>query len=284
VSEIVNRIRAKITRANQHIHDFQLACSAFYATNPYVVDVDEDTETEKRVYYLARAEPVPDSLAAIAADVIQNLRSPLDQVVYQLVIAALPSGTKPEERIYFPIRDTAAHYPSAIGPIKKYVRKEVVDAIDATEPYKGGKGHALWQLNALNTPDKHQLPLLASSYFSGFDLSPTLFGRLADMGIDVDFPRLFFPPADRLMPLKVGDELFMEPLFEAAPTIISPAAALRTVNDGRLRTKMHKDRQFTIDISFNQPGIVECEPALKTLQDMANLVDDIVITLGRLLP
>jgi hypothetical protein len=284
MSEVLDRIRSKITRAYQHIHDFQLACAAFLATNPYMISVKEDAEAEKRIYHLIRAEPVPDPVAAIAADVIQNLRSPLDQVIYQLVIAALPNGTEPEERIYFPIRDTSAHYPSAVGAIKKYVRKEVVDAIDTTEPYQGGKGHALWQLNALNTPDKHRLPLLAGSYFRSMDLTSGFKDMFASMGMDVEVPAVCFRPADGMMPLKVGDELYVEPLFETAPAIISPAAALRTTDDGRLKTKMHKDRQFRIDIAFNQPGIVECEPALKALQDIATLVDEVVTKLGSFLP
>jgi hypothetical protein len=42
--------------------------------------------------------------------------------------------------------------------------------------------------------------------------------------------------------------------------------------------------RFTFEVSFNHPGIVEPEPALKTLQDMMNLVDAIITAVGRLLP
>jgi hypothetical protein len=58
--------------------------------------------------------------------------------------------------------------------------------------------------------------------------------------------------------LKVGDELYIGP---AEPEMI-------------------EKRQFTFDIAINAPGVVEPEPALKTLQDIANLVGGIVETLA----
>ena len=61
---------------------------------------------------------------------------------------------------------------------------------------------------------------------------------------------------------KAGDELYIEPIDH----------------------EMAKNRRFTFNVSFHQPGVIECEPALKTLQDMTNLVDAIVIALGKFLP
>jgi hypothetical protein len=104
----------------QHIEDFQLACSAFFATNPYMIGIKENTKTEKRVYYPTRAEPVPDSVTAVASDVIQNLRSPLDQLAFQLVVAANPAAKS--EKIYYPIRDTSAL------PIRYWTHKKVREA------------------------------------------------------------------------------------------------------------------------------------------------------------
>src|SRR5215470_14889099 len=112
MSSVLERIQAKITRAKQHIKDFQLALSAFRDTNPYAVSYKEEPDTGKRVYYVSKADAVPVSVAAIAADIIQNLRSPLDQIVYQLMAAAGADETA-LRRAEYPIRDTAAYYPSA---------------------------------------------------------------------------------------------------------------------------------------------------------------------------
>jgi hypothetical protein len=194
---VIDRIRAKITRANQHILDFQLALAAFYKTNPYSIGVKIDPQSGNRIYFVAKVDPVPDTLETIAADIIQNLRSPLDHIAHQLVVDAR-NGAEPDWTVYYPISGSAAYYPSTRGGKIKGVRQEVVDAIDASEPYKGGRGHALWQLNELNKPDKHEL-LIATG------------------------------------------------------------------------------------VSLNAPGIVEPEPVLKTFKDMANLVDNVVSALGKLL-
>jgi hypothetical protein len=51
-----------------------------------------------------------------------------------------------------------------------------------------------------------------------------------------------------------------------------------------LDEEVRKDRGFSFDVSLNAPGVVEGEPALKTFQDLTNLVDAVVIGLGKLLP
>ncbi|HEV8226945.1 MAG TPA: hypothetical protein VGQ74_08070 [Methylomirabilota bacterium] len=269
MSEIVERIRAKVTRAKQHIQDFQLGLKAFYDTKPYTIDIKEYAQAGKRIYYVTKADPVPDQLAAIGADVIQNLRSPLDHIAYQLVLDAR-DGAEPDWPVYYPICGNAANYPTLRNGNIKGVRQAVIDAIDATEPYKGGKGHALWQLNELNKPDKHRLLIGTGSISSGVDIAPTLRASLAKMleqmpgapKFDASMIKpLFLRPADK-SPLKVGDELYIEPLGQ----------------------EVHQDRGFTFDVSLNAPGVVEGEPALKTFQDLTNLVDAVVIGLGKLLP
>ena len=63
-----DQIRAKITRAKQNFEDLQLAIEAFYTTNPYGVAVKEDPDSRKRIFYIAKADPVPLEIATIAAD------------------------------------------------------------------------------------------------------------------------------------------------------------------------------------------------------------------------
>jgi hypothetical protein len=257
------RIASKVTRAKQHLADLELALSAFRNSNAYEVRIKEDASIGKRIYYVHRIEDVPTDVTNIAADVIQNLRSPLDQIAHQLVLDAT-SGAQPEGKVYYPIAGSATYYKSTRGGIAKYVRHEVIDAIDATEPYKGGKGERLWQLNALNNPDKHHLPLTAGIRTAGVDVSGDFLSMLRKMpGFEsVTFPSLFIHPADQRLGTKVGDELYIEPLEkEVVP-----------------------DRKFSLEITFDEPGIIESEPILKFLQDTTNLVDDVITTLGKLLP
>jgi len=259
----VDRIRAKITRAKQHIQDFQLAARAFADSNPFEVRFKEDANRGERIFYLAKVDPVPEHLAAIAADVIQNLRSPLDHIAYQLVLAARGCA-KPDWDVYYPIAPSAARYPATRKGAIKGVRQEVIDAIDATEPYEGGKGEILWQLNELNKPDKHELLIAAAAFSRGFShhLDPAILKRIPPSErAAFSGPMCFIRHADPL-PAKVGDELYVEPI----------------------NVEVNKNRQFTFHISFNTPRVAEDESALTRLQEMANRVDDIITQLGSLLP
>lgn len=259
VSALFDRIRAKVARARQHIQELELARNKFLDTKPYAVTAREDVSTRQRIYYLSKAECVPDSLTAIAADVIQNLRSPLDHIVYQLVIAA---GGPESERVHYPIRDLAAHYPSARQVIARYVGKEAMEAIDATEPYQGGKGHALWQLNALNNSDKHNL-LVGAGSIGAVDVSGTIKNILkkTPRWAHVPVPPLFIRELS-LRPLDLGAEVYSEPLD------------LEAVDN----------RHFLFDVSFNKPAVLGTEPIVRTLHGMTDMVDDILANLGRFLP
>jgi hypothetical protein len=82
------------------------------------------------------------------------------------------------------------------------------------------------------------------------------------MNASFPFKPIFVTPADKLFALKTGDELYIEPIDH----------------------EVAKDRRFAFDVSFDQPGVIECEPAIKTLHEMANCVDGIIGALGRFLP
>lgn len=111
-----------------------------------------------------------------------------------------------------------------------------------TEPYNGGKGHALWQLNELNKLSKHEILVGACSISSGMDIAAflrdetrnTLRERFPDedpttFKFDAGFleQAMFMRPADSSA-LKVGDPLWSEPLD----------------------TKVHEQRTFAFDVSL----------------------------------
>lgn len=278
MATITDQIRAKLTRAKQHIGDFRRALKAFYETNPYGVAVKEDTEAGARIYYLSRVSEVPLEITTIAADVLQNLRSSLDHVATQLVLQAR-SGAPPDWLVYYPITSVPSEYPALRARNIRSVSQDVVDAIDATEPYKGGKGHALWQVNELNKVDKHHLLVAAGSFFRNVDVSGDFKRLLKQMGWDDAasvVPPILLRPANPLLSLKVGDELFVEPLTDpSAPLVIRPDAALIVPKDA-----VRYDRKFTFDVSFNKPAIIACEPAVKTLEGMSNSVSGVVESLA----
>ncbi|HZA50042.1 MAG TPA: hypothetical protein VE549_04825 [Myxococcaceae bacterium] len=146
----------------------------------------------------------------------------------------------------------------------------MIDAIDSTEPYRSGKGHALWQLNEVNKPDKHKLPLAAISIHGGVDIMPTLEAHASKtIGGNPKLAPLLegfrklkvYLGRDTKRPLRVGDEVFVESL------------------DHEIR----RDRTFIFEVSLDAPGVIEYEPALKTFRDLANAVEGAVTKLGRFL-
>ena len=74
----------------------------------------------------------------------------------------------------------------------------------------------------------------------------------------IDF---YVKPADRMFPLKAGDELFID-----APNV-----------------KVNEKMQFVFEVAFGEPQIVEGEPLLKTLHEFTNLVDGIITSFRPLL-
>jgi hypothetical protein len=261
------RIMAKVTRAEQHIQDFQLGLSAFLDSNPCTVSYDQDAETGHGIYYVSEIKPVPLTLETIAADVVSNLRAALDNLAYQLVLSA-NLGTKPKNKVYFPISRTATDYKGTRGGCIKGVGQDIVDAIDATEPYEGGGGHVLWQIQQLSNRDKHEL-LLETAVDAATDLAP-MFRRFFGIAgplpswVQINIPeQLLLGPPSRSDPLKIGHVLLRE--HPSSP-------------------EMAKQQKFAFNVTIHKPGVIKAEPAIKTLKDMTNLVGSTLRAFERFFP
>ena len=48
-------------------------------------------------------------------------------------------------------------------------------------------------------------------------------------------------------------------------------------------SEVHEERKFLLEVSFHEPGVIECEPVLKSLKDFSNLVRNIVTVFEPLL-
>lgn len=246
-------VQLKIEWASRHIDEFHTVLRAFIDCNPYVVDTKRNPETRRLIYYIVRATPVPDELALIAGDVLQNLRTALDYLACSLVPAA---GITKETA--FPIFDDAAKYNSGSSGKVKGMRREAIDLIDSIKPYKGGDD-VLWRLHRLNNVDKHRLLFTVGAAFRSVDLGPSLrnllqreWSKTSDLKLP-DFP-LELAPTDRLFPLKAGDELFIDlPDAEVA-----------------------KNMKFTFDVAINEPGVCEGEPLTLVLRASLDRVRHIV--------
>jgi hypothetical protein len=100
--------RVKVERAKRHYAELGTAVTKFFDTQPYKVSTRRNGEG-KLVYYVSEVADVPAELSCITGDVIQNLRSALDHLAYDLW-AKESNGLGRGDRIYFPIHRDAASY------------------------------------------------------------------------------------------------------------------------------------------------------------------------------
>ena len=128
-------------------------------------------------YYAVDPPPVFDSLVAVLGDCIHNLRSALDHLAYQLVVA---SGSNPNPNVLFPVshdefkidRTTGTPRPAVDLP----VIQEICDLIDSVQPYHDTSiGRRLATLHNLDVVDKHRTQVVTVSAVG--ELSQHLFAR-----------------------------------------------------------------------------------------------------------
>jgi len=98
---------------------------------------------------------MPFNAIATAGYIIQNLRTALDHLAFQLVLAA---GNRPTKDTCFPIAKSLDVYEKDKIRKTSGMRPEAIQAIDTLKPYAGGN-HFLWGLHSLNNIDKHRVLL-----------------------------------------------------------------------------------------------------------------------------
>jgi hypothetical protein len=247
--EKLARIHVKVERAKKHIADVNARIVTFINTNPYAVSCKVEAETRRPVYYISKVSEIPVDLAMIAGDAIQNLRTSLDHLARQLHL--MVPGANPDAEFNFPVHNTAKDHEAFLKRVVKRLRQDAVDALRAAQAYKGGNGHQLWVLNRLNNIDKHRVLVTVGSAYQSVDLSKFIPEMKNPVTGEVfKPPSIFIRPADRKCPLKEGDKLFID-----AP-------------DAQCKQDVH----FRFDVALNEPGIVESEPLIETLQHLADLV------------
>ncbi len=145
--------RVKAERAHKYLDELEIEVAAFLQSNPCKITTRLDPKTQELAYYAASVTEFPPSKVAVAADLLQNLRSALDYLVYELVVNA---GHSPTRNTGFPIFGSLAIYKAQASEKVRGVCQEAIDVIDSLKPYKDGNND-LWCLSALNNVGKHRL-------------------------------------------------------------------------------------------------------------------------------
>ena len=247
--------RGKVERTNEHVQNLQLEVQTFLNLNPYGVVLNRDPQTGEEVASARVSQDPPFRLGLIVGDAVHNLRSALDHLMYQLVLA---NGGKPDTWTEFPVvweaeKWNSKKYKAAGTKKQKGASIAVVDAIERLQPYKRGnkfREDPLWHIHEFDVRDKHRFinvvgcALRRQSFSLG--LAPRQGeGSVKSLNFTMGGPQV-------ISPLKDGTELSRTTIEEA--------------------TNVQMDREFTFDVAFEQGGAGQGEPIIPTLTQFADYV------------
>ena len=246
--------RAKIERASLHLREFGDRVRSFTDQAPYKVRGEHHSDTNE-IVFVAEANhacpPIPLDLALIAGEVAHQLRSALDHLVWQLVVAHTgqpPQGTKSG----FPIFKTEAGYQQRAGSMIVGVSDRARERIRAAQPFHldGDAECALtWVVHELNNTDKHRLIPVAVEHTSVGSVVMT-----TDDGVVTE-----------LLPWQ---EHVREPLRDGVEV------ARAQIPDGASGAQF--DIPLGFDVAFEQLGDVRRHPASDLLEKAVRYVNDLV--------
>lgn len=167
-------IASKLTRAEKHFNDLDLAIRMFWESKPYILAAKPHpiTEIDHVTLYVETLQPLPEELSLIIGDVVHNLRSTLDHIAYQLVLA---NGQEPSRNTEFPIGDPAKEYTTSTHGAKvKGMATEAKELIRSLQPRNTGD-MTLWRLHCLDIADKHRLLITTQHSLDTWSAGPLVF-------------------------------------------------------------------------------------------------------------
>ena len=156
MSHPLDSARLKIERADEQLADLTRDANAFFQTGPYEIVVEHDEQTGDQVLRARVLREPPLNFAVVVGDIVHELRSSLDHVVWQLVLV---NDDQPDGSTEFPIFWEPKAYASAGQRKIRGVGTAAAAQVERLQPYKVGerfRDHALYVVHQLNIRDKHQ--------------------------------------------------------------------------------------------------------------------------------
>ncbi len=150
-------VRAKLRRAEEHRLAFDSLFQQYLSTEPYSIAFEFDPETGWHTFrWQVEQEPPLEDLALIFGDILGNLRTTLDYLVWQLVLS---NGTRPGRQSAFPVVKREKDWAVQGGAALKGVPDEWAELIEAMQPFQRvdqPELHPLAILEHMNNINKHR--------------------------------------------------------------------------------------------------------------------------------
>jgi len=205
---LLRGVQAKLVRADQHFDEFKAAINGYVDRVPEFTRGEIQTESEGRDSLLLWMEERPQvEWSIIIGDFLHNLRSGLDHLVWQAVLA---SENTPGDETAFPVltvRQTANRYGKHPLPnVHGGLRSDFRAVLDALQPYNAPDptDHPLYVLHELSCIDKHRvihtvIVRLQNVRFTYSSDPPETAEHIIDPDGDDDTRLVVFPAVDKAM-------------------------------------------------------------------------------------
>lgn len=253
--------RAKVDRAQEQLrllgHEIEAVLSG--AVKPYQLRANADLAMQVHSVTIHIASPPPLAWSVRVGEIVHNLRSALDHMVYEMILTATGQGSDWSE---FPIFLDRSRYDHArTGGVAKTrgLRPEAVHYIEQIQPWNKQPNpelHRLWALHQLSIADKHRLLHLTSlaAGCAGFSLVASASVSLAASRVRPDGP------------VQDGDELARWQLAD--------------LTDERGHVKVEGDITYGIAFSPDSPWAGNL--VVESLQQLVETVEGVGGSLSRL--
>jgi hypothetical protein len=250
--------RAKIERAKKHIRDLDREKTTFLASDAYKVTPEFYVEQNTTAYFLDECLSMPNGISLLIGDAAHNLRTALDYLACSLIPSV--AGKAPASHIYFPICKGLKEYKTESRGKTKGMPETFKQRIDAFKPYGGGDNR-LWGLHQLDIADKHRLltTTITTVHTLNFTINTDIVNRA--FGGHLVFPVGLIKQQTVHIPA-------LKPIFP-----IEKGAMLYSIAGDH---ETNKDVNLTFDIAFGQSEVFEGQLVVKTLSELADLVEGIV--------
>jgi hypothetical protein len=170
-----------VKQAKRRLQEFEAKATAFEQSYPYARFVEPNADGTKDVYKLKITEPIPEDLPGIAFEVLNHLRSSLDQAGSFIARASNP-GKSQRVRGAFPFGKTPESVADKRRSDSKHLPEEIFDLMAGFKPYEGGD-RLLWAMNSYRATHQHDLLIPVGLAVSSMDFSFDYPGEVFDFAI-----------------------------------------------------------------------------------------------------
>jgi hypothetical protein len=252
----------RLDRARKHLENFKRQSKRF--TNSIHYEVvnervsDGDNEFVRVMAYGGKEPPL--DLSFIVGDCIHNLRSILDNLVWQLgELSGCPAGVL--KNLSFPVCVDSEDFAKKAELFKGFPQT-AIDLIESLQPYQGGNDpyyNPLWILNRLWNNDKHRSPVICTTIHKASAIRPR----------EGQYTRL---PDGRII-----NQVFIRHMVIKTGGVFQGSAEIATIEIRAHEPIPQIDYKISFDIAFDKDGPAKGQLVSKFLSNLHDFIRDKVI-------